>query len=237
MCRYINALAAESYVRANSAFIKIAGLPTAAYMELLCSILTAVDKKKRYDPTSGFWKIDRGYIEDRCGISPSDQRGCDEILAKLGIVESDPDNPNRIRVDSSKYYSLIIQAEIPDVEISSAQKKTKSEKTQAKKAALIDLYSSLFGYSDEKSNAAVKDLVEAYYSKGYVKKAQWIPVASRFSALAKDPDAVEELASAVLASNYQSIPNAIDAFVKSHVAGSRIGIAQKTRDGVSDLSF
>lgn len=229
MDSYITALSTQSYVRANSRFIAVAGLNTAVYIEILCTILTSVDLKNKYDPETGFWKLNRDFVRNRTGILPADQRFCDQALVKLGIIVVDPDDSDKIKVDTKRYLSYLVATEIPEeLTVPEYMKRTRAENQQAKLATLIERYTDLFGYEDEESRSIIKKLVEVYYKMGYTKKAQWEPIVPIVRSCVADYTALEELVNAIIASNYRSIPTAIDVFMKKHKpTGTKLNAEQK----------
>ena len=77
MCKVINLISSESYVRANSRYIKLTNLTIATYTEMLFTILDAVSKKKTFDQTTGVFTISREYIEERTVILAEDQKEAD----------------------------------------------------------------------------------------------------------------------------------------------------------------
>lgn len=241
MCKIINIISSESYVRANTEFIKLTNLSIATYTELLFTILNAVSKKKTYDPTSGLFKVDRAYITERTGIPAEDQKQYDLTLYKLGVVVMiDPANKNKISLSAQRYLEIIADpTSVPENLVSKTAKMTYAEKQAAKVAGIQAGIVELFGESDERAQEAVRKLVEVYYSKGVVKHEQWKPIVQMLHACTSDPDGISELVDYVIATNYVSIPAAVDSFMKKHApTATKLNSKQTTCTGtMSGVEF
>lgn len=219
MCRYNSALSSESYVRANSRFIKLTNLPIAVYTEILFKILTAVEKKKTFNPETGLFTVDRRYIEDCTGINPDDQREYDKALFKLGIISMvDPNNKNKISLDAKSYYDLVMGTEdIPENGIlPKTYLQTKVEKSKNRSDGIKSGILAMFGNLDDDSSHAVSQLIDVYYSKGICKHASWQPIVDRMKNLCESASDYKEICDYILAKNWCSPASAIDDFVKTH---------------------
>lgn len=220
MCRYNSALSSESYVRANSRFIKMTNLPIAVYTELLCKILTAVEKKKTFNPETGLFLVDRKYVEDCTGIIPDDQREYDKALNRLGIVSMiDEKNSNKISLDVKAYYDLLITAD-ESAETSILPKtymQTRSEKSKNRTEGIKLGILAMFGELDEQSSKAIYNVIDVYYSKGLCKHASWQPIVDRMSKFKDSPAEYVAVCNDVLAKNWKSPATAIDEYSKNHV--------------------
>lgn len=229
MCRYLNALSTESYVRANIRFIKITNIITATYVELLFTILNAVEKKKRFDLETGFFKVDRAFIFEKLNLEKVEQYNCDNMLEKLGIITINKDNKDKIRVDSAVYYKYVLDTELNPTEIlPPTVKMTYVDRQVAKVAAIKARLVGLFGETNPEALKAITDLVEVYYSKGMVKNEQWLAVIPQFKEVAPNPKSVVKLVQFALLTNWQGLGFAIDKFKQdSQPSGGKLNTVQK----------
>lgn len=240
MCKVINLISSESYVRANSRFIKLTNLTIATYTEMLFTILDAVSKKKTFDQTTGVFTISREYIEERTGILAEDQKEADLALYQLGIIGTiDPKNKNKISLNAKRYYELLLDDSlVPEELLSKTAKLSHSEKQTAKTNAIKDAIVKKFGETDETVLTAIRSLVDIYYAKGYVKQASWEPVITQLHACTSDPAGLVEIVNHVIASNFQSIPNAIAQFMdKAKGNATKLGADQKKCSGELDSTL
>ena len=240
MCRYLNALSTESYVRANTRFIKITNITTATYVELLFTILNAVEKKKSFDPETGFFKVDRAYILEKLNLEKAEQYNCDAMLERLGIIMINPDNKDKIRVDSAVYYKYVLDTEQdPTTVLPPTAKMTYTERQVAKETGIKSRLVGLFAETDPDALKAIADLVEVYYGKGMVKNEHWLAVIPQFKEAAPQPKDVVRLVQFALLTNWQGLGFAIDRFKQdTKPSGGKINAEQKKCDALlPDVEF
>lgn len=216
MCSYINILAPDSYVNVNKKLIKMVGFATATYFTLLLDVLKEVQNKKTYDPETGFFTLQRIYISKEIGLPPEEQKNSDEILVKLGVLHIDPENKNKLAIDVKAYQELLINDEQdPETLLSSNIKLTKAQKQINKTDAIKMKIVALFGETDEITLKSFTTLVDVYYDKGYCKNAQWIQVINLLKQTAKSPEEFVKIVDYIIATNWQSIPSAVDTYTKT----------------------
>ena len=115
----------------NKKMLKIVGMPAALYWAELQEILQHVFDKKTFNE-KGFFPLDRGYVTKEINLTLKQQYECDAQLKALGILDSDENNPDSIRVSVEKYIA-VISAEDPKLlkELVKAAKPTRKGKATA----------------------------------------------------------------------------------------------------------
>ena len=123
-------------ITVNKKLIKHVGIETAVYWAELVSILKQVSKKKTCDE-QGFFPLDRAFVERETSIKPDRQLECDSVLSKLGILATDPNNPNRIAVSVQTMIALITDSD-PTLftGLVTQTKKSAADKAEGKKAGM-----------------------------------------------------------------------------------------------------
>lgn len=209
---------------------------TALYFATLLEVYEQVRRKRTFDPTNGFFKLDRAYVASRTGIQSDEQRNCDAMMAGLGVIRVDPSSKDRLAIDMRRYVEVLAdESKLPEELLPKTLKMTRASRQVSKESAikgmLADAYPG-FRTAPDKEKQAISTLVDVYYSKGLVKRAQWEQIFRLIKAAAKDADAVAEMTDYVLATNYASIPAAIDSFMRRKMQfGSKIGAEQKKSNG------
>jgi len=123
-------------IEVNKKLIKIVGLSCATYWAELACILRKVYKKETYDTATGFFRLDRRYVEDQIGLSLEEQYQCDTILIKLGAMAQDESDPTRstIRLSAAKVVSMIVEDDpVNMAKIAKSIKITAEDKANAKR--------------------------------------------------------------------------------------------------------
>ena len=113
-------------LRLNKRLIKIAGFEVAAYWAELQSVLKQVVKKQTADE-KGFFNLDRDYIERETTLTVTKQLKCEDKLVSLGVIDKDPDNPNRICLSVHGIVEVITDEDTTKLKKSSALKKNEKE--------------------------------------------------------------------------------------------------------------
>lgn len=239
MCSYLDVMATDSYIMINKKLAKMTNFQTAAYWAILLNVLKQVKLKNTYDPATGFFPLKRSYIEDELGINTDEQKNCDIILARLGTLNVDPGNKNRVSLNVKRMQELLVDDSlIPEDLLPKTIKQTYTDKQTAKKAGIKAGIVALFNETNEDALTAITNLVEVYYDKGYCKHASWTPVVTIINAACPTPEAKVELINFILTTNWQSITAAIDKFMQSHKSnGTKINAEQKKCSGTSEISF
>lgn len=216
----------------NKKLVRITNPGVGLYFAIVVEILKQVKAKNKFDPETGMFKLNRKYVESETGIGTSEQKNCDQILNRLGIVNIDPQNTDRISVDMKKYFEVLSDNSKLDVEVlPPTVKLTRAEKQAAKENGIKARIVGLWPGAEESGNPEIESiskLVNVYYGKGLVKCDQWEQIFKLLRAAAVDSDAVVELVNYVIATNYTSIPAAIDSFMRSHKpTATRLGTKQE----------
>ena len=127
----------------NTKMIKVFGLSTAAYSAVLMEIIPRVLQKK-YDEFSktGYFTVDRAYIESRCGLTVEEQLAADAGLARSGILITHPENPNQLSICMDFMFELLAEddAKILD-KVRKKAKTKKSDEAAAKRSGKISTFS------------------------------------------------------------------------------------------------
>ena len=127
----------------NTKMIKVFGLSTAAYSAVLMEIIPRVLQKK-YDEFSktGYFTVDRAYIESRCGLTVEEQLAADAGLARSGILITHPENPNQLSICMDFMFELLAEddAKILD-KVRKKAKTKKSDEAAAKRTGKISTFS------------------------------------------------------------------------------------------------
>lgn len=207
-------------IHVNRTLTKMTNPTVGVYFAELLTALMEVKSKNKADPNTGMWKLDRVRMREATGIGVQEQKRCEEILAKLGILFSDASEDARLAVDMRKYTETVYGGGMPDVRpLSKTMTMTAEERKAAKKEGItlriVGLWKSDFQPEDPEY-PIVKNLVEVYYGKGVCRDVQWKPIFKMLHAAAQDFGALEEIVDYALATNYTSLPAAIDSFMKKH---------------------
>ena len=216
----------------NKKLVRITNPGVGLYFAIVVEILKQVKAKNKFDPETGMFRLNRKYVESETGLGTSEQKNCDVILNRLGIVNIDPQNADRISVDMRKYFEVLSDNSKLDSEVlPPTVKLTKAEKQAAKENGIKARIVELWPGAEESGNPEIESiskLVNVYYGKGIVKHDQWEQIFKLLRAAAADAEAVEELVNYVIATNYTSIPAAIDSFMRSHKpTATRLGTKQQ----------
>jgi len=213
---YLDVLAGDSFGRYNIKLAKLAGLQTAVYWETLLNIITRVVKKKTYNE-EGFFKVDRKYVESITTLTVEEQYVCDEALSKLEVVLYNKDNRDLLQVNVKNMLSVLVEDNISDLKkISKLAKVSKADKAAGKKIGVVERVVGLFNETDQISELAVRKLVGVYYDKGIQRNDQWNAIIPIIHEAAHDPDTLTRLVDHILATNYTSIPTAVESFKKTN---------------------
>lgn len=111
MC-WIDLMASDSKGSFNRVAAARYGLEAAVYLEELLNVLVQVKKKATHD-SSGFFHLDRAYIQDRTTLTSCKQLKCDVLFSQLGFLESDPIDQDRIVIKMSKLVQELSDESMP----------------------------------------------------------------------------------------------------------------------------
>lgn len=171
---YSDVLGQASTLLVNIKLAKIFNLNCAVYIAALTEIVEKVSRKKTYDPITGFFNLDRKYVEEKTTLSELEQLECDTMLMKVGIIAESEEDKNKIAVDIKKVFDLIISDDKNEIEkVSKLVEKTKKAKSATKKDYIIaGLKKCLVELEpDETVRAKEEDWIEAIYGNRHLTKA------------------------------------------------------------------
>lgn len=104
MC-FLDFVGGNSYLQVNKKAARVFGPTTAIYLASLLDVLSAVRKKKKYDPETGKFKLDRKFVEAETGLTLLQQQNCDMVLKSVGVIKLyDRDN---MTIYTKTYYDII----------------------------------------------------------------------------------------------------------------------------------
>jgi len=131
---YVDLMSPYGFLQVNIKLANMLGLEAAAYWAELLNVYPRVIRKKQDELFSngGFFVIDREYVESRTTITKERQIELDKALERVGALHSDPNDPNRIKIDVESMYAVIVEDD-PKA-IKEIQKKAKTRRDDATKA-------------------------------------------------------------------------------------------------------
>jgi len=231
----------EDTISINRKFVRITNPTVATYFAELLVILKEVKRKNNFDPATGMWKLDRKFVFSELGLDTDEQKKADQILFRLGVITKiDPANADRIAIDMKRYFEILTDDSlIPEDLLPKTVKMTATDQKAVKKAAIKKRLVNLFEETDERAIEAVTKLVDVYYDKGMCKNSQWEQIVTMLHACTSDPEGISEIVDYVIATNYVSIPAAIDSFMKKHApTATKLNTKQTTCTGtMKDVEF
>lgn len=224
MCTYLDLVAPDSYLMVNKKLLKIVGYTTAVYFTLLLDILKEVKRKKTYDEATGFFTLKRAFVEEEIGLTTDEQKNSDGILAKLGVLQIDATNKNKIAIDTKKFCEAIVDDTIlPEEMLPKTTKMTRVEKQEAKDAGIAQMYTSLFNETDEKLNELISELVLIYFKKGYCRKFQWEEIRDQINQAVSTVEEKKDLIKFIIMSGWSGIPASIVRYKETHaITGAKL---------------
>ena len=158
---FIDLVSTDNQISCNVKAAKLLGLDTAIYLNELINIHAKALSKNKLNK-DGFFRLKRSYITDRTTIKQNRQLEIDENLMDVEIISKDKFDPDLMRVDiiSNKVEKLVL-------------KKSKSEKAEDKKRAIIDGLKSNVRCSNEELRELYFDWIDSIYEKpgGFLSKS------------------------------------------------------------------
>lgn len=155
---YLDLISPYDNLSINLKLASLMNLNCAVYWAELLNVYSRVVKKK-LDETlenDGFFDLDRAYVERRTTLSAETQLECDAAFAKLEILTSDENDPNRIKLDVKKAISIIVEDDLS--EIREIRKKTKLNRNDEKLAKRNGMYQALCRRLTEQDKDALEAL-------------------------------------------------------------------------------
>ena len=240
-------------IQVNTKMIKIFGLQTAAYFSVLSEIFPRVVQKKYEELVgTGYFTVDRVYIESRCGLPVEEQLACDQGLARSGVLVSNPENPNMLSISMDNMFEIL--AEDDAKVLDKIRKKAKTKKTDEAAAKRQGKIATFTGFSATLSHTP--EVQEAYrlwitamieggkcaFSKTTVQLFH-----DTMTAYTQDPKLQVEILRQAAASGYPNAEWIINSLRSSQRGGAQrfgataqatfVGKEQKAFTGVSEESF
>lgn len=99
-------LCSDNYANFNIKIAHMIGLHSAIYVNELLNISQKATKKKKL--TDDFMTIDRAYIQQRTTLIPDEQVTIDQKLAKIKVIEINPDNPDMVKLNIDTLTNIAI---------------------------------------------------------------------------------------------------------------------------------
>lgn len=162
---YIDILSQENYINVNTKAIQLFGRDTALYLSVLLNAYSRVRDKQTYDE-EGFWTLKRSYVTDKTTLTPEEQKECDDILSKAGIVERSA--TSKLRVNAAQLTTVLTSEDTAMLKTIAATTKatTKAEKAKAKKEGIQTTMKKICNdlTADEDLQNALGSWVESVYA-------------------------------------------------------------------------
>lgn len=231
----------------NTKMIKIFGLSTAAYFSVLAEILPRVVQKK-YDELAGtgYFTVDRGYIELRCGLTVEEQLAADAGLARAAVLISNPENPNQLSISMDNMFEILAEDDAKILD--KIRKKAKTKKTDEADAKRRGKIATFAGFASTLSHTP--EVQEAYHlwitalvegGKCAFSKTTVQLFHDTMTAYTQDPKTQVEILRQAAASGYPNAEWVINSLQKKSY-GQRSAATYSTQEqkqftGVSEESF
>lgn len=136
---FLDLICDNNYININIKLAKIVGLDTAVYFAELLNISREVIRKKKFDEATGFFKLDRKYMEDRTTLASAEQLECEKTLKALNIISCHPDDKNKLKVDLEAFANLIIEDNLEQFNLPKKKEKiSATQKAANKRAGMIE---------------------------------------------------------------------------------------------------
>lgn len=156
---FIDIMSKDSYLLVNKKMVKHFGLELSTYFAVLLEIYPRVVEKKLDSlMQTGYFRLQRDYVERECGLKPEQQLALDQALIRLGVLQVNPEDPDLIGINIQQMMEYLVEDE-PDA-LKKLEKKAKTKKTDeaaGKKAGKISTFS---GYAA--TLAHTPEVQEAY---------------------------------------------------------------------------
>lgn len=166
---YLDLVSQDNYINVNIKSAKLFGLTTAVYLSEILAISSKVCRKKKYDADTGYFTIDRDYVTEKTTLDAAAQYSCDKILVKAGILDVCDQDPNKVRINTQTYVSIITsedQAVLKDV--AKAAKVSAADKKAAKAAGIITTMQKIA--CENEDDPDLVNLYQAYVTAVYAAK-------------------------------------------------------------------
>lgn len=242
----LDIMSKDSYLLVNKKMVKHFGLELSTYFAVLLDVYPQVLKKKMDTLLeTGYFTLQREYVERECGIPVEQQLALDQALVRLGVLQVNPENPNEIGISVQQMAEYLLEDDLKVLE--KLQKKAKTKKTDeaaGKKAGKISTFS---GYAA--TLAHTPEVQEAYRlwitalvegGKCAFSKTTIQLFHETMTRYTSDPGTQVEILRKAAASGYPNAEWIINSMTKRpsySTPATRINVEQKQFTGVSEETF
>ena len=231
--------AASAYGRFNKKFATIVGLETSVYWSEIMVILERVREKKTYD-AEGWFKLNREYVQKQTTLTSEQQIACDATLAKLGLLETDSVDLNKMRVDIRKFFYIITEEDLSEIKkiTKTAKSTTKAGKAEGKKLGIINRLFSRVLETDQDLLQLYMKFIEVAYSKGMQTNAQIDLFQQELNAYTEDLQVKKDILKIAIERGYKCFEWSKTIYEKDHKGSGAHLAVQKVGTTVStDIEF
>ena len=216
---------------------RLLGLPASVYWAAISEISLHVVKKKTYDEM-GYFKLDRDYIESETGLNIEQQTVCESILAQVALLEVDPKDPNRLRLNQKNWVALVTEDDPTTLNAVSKQANSKKlSKTEGKKAGYRrNCYNAIVAFSEDEQKALEK-WVDIMVESGKMFRKDQVEIFQKtLNAFTSDLDTKIAIIEIAIQNVWINASWCIDSYRKAHPAGLPVK-QRKTSMNISGESF
>lgn len=245
---FIDIMSKDSYLLVNKKMIKHFGLELSTYFAVLLDVYPRVLEKKLDELiATGYFTLQREYVEKECGITVEQQLALDQALIRLGVLQVNPENPNEIGISVQQMAEYLLEDDVKVLE--KLQKKAKTKTTDVAegkrkgKIATFTAFTSTLSHTPEVQEA-YKLWVEAIIEgkKGNLTKGVIQIFHDTLTAFTQDPAYQVKLIREAAASGYTNVTWILNSQKRPNYSvatggGARINAPQKQFTGVSDETF
>jgi hypothetical protein len=101
-----------------------------------------VHKKLEELTTTGYFTVDRTYVQGRCGITPEEQYAYDQGLVRAGVLAVNPENVDSISISCAAMAEIMLEDDAKVLsKISKVAKTKKTDEAAGKRAGKINTFS------------------------------------------------------------------------------------------------
>lgn len=235
---YIDALSQDAQLIVSKKAIKLFGRDAAIYWSALSGILWHVREKESFD-SSGFFRVDRAWVEEQTSLTAEEQIACEAALAEWGIVARSPDDPCKISVSAEAALAALVGESVRELkpakkpapkaraprlsaEDKAAAKKLKEEQREAKRREKDEIVRATMKriccqqfLSQEAKDAACRWVDSIYDSKRYLNRDKIQMFASQIKARSSDPKAQAAIIDVAVANSWQDGSWAVSSYDRS----------------------
>lgn len=171
---FIDLISTDNQISCNVKAAKLLGLDTAIYLNELINIYAKAMSKNKLN-SNGFFRLKRSYITDRTTLSQNRQLEIDENLKSIEVIVKDAFDPDLMLVDIEMYASILTnQSKVVSDKVEKLiTKKSKTDKANDKKRAIIEGLKSGVSCSNEELRDLYFGWIESVYEKpgGFLSKS------------------------------------------------------------------